>query len=300
MISLTMRLVPTEADLIASGPYSTSVAVFGSAGTAALEWLATNLPNAVNVGLALSRVAQRFDAKVCTEEAIGVGKWRWDSAEPALLDVAGYESQSPWTLDAETQHPMRVELLGNPERQQVMAVAAPQLAGRRTALCLPGGLVVDDVVRRVVAEASATPPAPWSSAAEFRAWLAPRYWTALHEHRRDLWAAFPDPEGRSASEYQRWCRGAFSFDTAPMLLVPPALERSQVVVADELRGDGLNMVGYLHASVRPRRRRPSVARRSHAGRGAQQLGRRATDRQPFRWGCPASRIGSSSPTPSAS
>ena len=238
-------LVPTEADLMASGSYSTSVAVFAPAGRPALEWLATNLPSAVNVGLALSRLGQLFGAHVCADESIGVGRWRWGSAQPALLEVAGYDSRKPWTLDGSAHRPMRIELLGNPQRQQVMTAAAPQLAGQRTALCLPGGLVVDEVVRRVAAESKVPPPDPWSSPAEFREWLAPRYWRALHDQRRDLLVAFPDPEGRSALEYQRWCRGAFSFDTAPLLLATPELERTPLSVAEELRHDGLNLVGYL-------------------------------------------------------
>ena len=238
-------LAPTESDLMTQGGFSTSVAVFGAGGMPALEWLATNLPSAVNVGLALSRLAQLFGAHVCADDSIGVGRWRWGSAPTALLDAAGYDSQQPWTLDGSAQRPMRIELLGNPQRRQVMAEAAPQLAGERTALCLPGGLVVDKIVRRIVAAASAPPPTPWSSAAEFRAWLAPRYWAALHEQRRDLLVAFPDPDGRSALEFKRWCRGAFSFDTAPLLLTTPELERTPLSVAEELRDDGLNLVGYL-------------------------------------------------------
>ncbi|HEX2784562.1 MAG TPA: glycosyltransferase, partial [Ilumatobacteraceae bacterium] len=75
--------------------------------------------------------------------------------------------------------------------------------------------------------------------------LAPRYWGALHEERRDLWAAFPDPEQRSAPAYRRWCREAFTFDDMPLLLAAPEVAISQVVVADVLRDDGLNLVGYL-------------------------------------------------------
>ena len=193
----------------------------------------------------LSRAAQIFGANECSDQSIGVGRWRWNSAAPALLDVAEYEASSPWTLDANAQSAMRIELLGNPERQQVMARAAEQLAGERTPLCLPGGLAVDAIIRQVVADCSELPPAPWSAAAEFRAWLAPRYWRALHDQRPDLRAAFPDPEGRSAESFRRWCRGAFSFDDVPLLLNSPQHERSPVIVADRLRDDGLNLVGYL-------------------------------------------------------
>ena len=240
-------LGPTEADLDADGLYSTSVAAFGSAATPALQWLAANLTGTTSVGRTLARAAQLFGAGECTDETIGVGRWRWDCARPALLDVGGYDTGSPWTLDSNATRPMRIELLGNPERQEVMARAAVQLADERTPLCLPGGLVVDSVVRQVVAEAP-SPPAPWSAATEFRAWLAPRYWRALHDQRRDLWTAFPDPDGRSAVTYREWCRGAFTFDDAPLLLAAPEPDRGVVVVADQLRSDGLNLVGYFTRS----------------------------------------------------
>ena len=238
-------LAPTEADLIAAGLYSTSIAAFRADARPALDWLASNLGGGSSVGHVLSRAAQIFRANECLDESIGVGRWRWNGAEPALLDVAEYEASSPWTLDANAQSAMRIELLGNPERQQVMSRAASQLAGERTPVCLPGGLVVDSVIRQVVADSSEAPPAPWSAAAEFRAWLAPRYWRALHDRRGDLRQVFPDPEGRSAGAFRRWCRGAFSFDDVPLLLTAPERERSAVIVAEQLRDDGLNLVGYL-------------------------------------------------------
>ena len=238
-------LVPTEADLIADGLYSTSVAVFASGARPALDWLACNLGSGSRVGHVLSRASQIFGAYVCSDDSIGVGRWRWNGTDPALLDVTEYEANSPWTLDAAAPRAMRVELLGYPARQQVMARAAPQLVGERTPIVLPGGLVVDAVIRQVVADSSEAPPGPWSAAAEFRAWLAPRYWSALHDQRGDLRAAFPDPDGRSAEAFRKWCRGAFSFDDVPLLLTAPQHERSPVTVAEQLRPDGLNLVGYF-------------------------------------------------------
>jgi glycosyltransferase involved in cell wall biosynthesis len=238
-------LAPTEADLVADGLYSTSVAVFGTAAGPGLEWLATNLTGTAHVGHLLSRAAQLFGAAECADESIGVGRWRWTSAAPALLDVGGFDASSPWTLDPTVWQPMRIELLGNPGRQEAMARAATQLAGERTSLCLPGGLNVDATVRQVVAESTSPSPPPWSSTAEFRAWLAPRYWRALHHDRRDLGAAFPDPNGRSAADFRRWCRGAFFVDEVPPLLTVPEPERNAVVVAEHLRSDGVNLVGYV-------------------------------------------------------
>jgi glycosyltransferase involved in cell wall biosynthesis len=243
-------LAPTEADLINDGLNSTSVAVFGSSARPALQWLASNLDGRVRVGPLLARAAQLFGATLCDDDSIGVGRWRWSSADPALLDVGGYDTRTPWALDPDASGPVRVELLGHPERQKAMASAAAQLAGERTQLCLPGGLVVDETVRQVVADSSgSSPPAPWSAAADFRSWLAPRYWHTLHQRRVDLKIAFPDPDERSAADFQRWCRGAFSFDEVPMLLNAPQPERSPVVVAEQLRGDGLNLVGYFESSL---------------------------------------------------
>jgi hypothetical protein len=136
-------LAPTEADLIADGAYSTSVAVFGAEARPAIDWLAANLIGSLTVGPVLARAATLFGAAVCDDDSIGVGRWRWDSPEPALLDLAGYDSASPWTLDPTVRRESRIELLGNPARQATMGRAAAQLAGSRTALCLPGGLSVD-------------------------------------------------------------------------------------------------------------------------------------------------------------
>ena len=239
-------LAPTEADLIADGLYSTTVAVFSEGASQVVDWLSAQLTGAVDVGALLTRAAQLFGVSECRDGSIGVGRWRWDSAHPALLDVGGYDPRSPWTLDPSVPTPLRIDVLNHPDRRAALSTAGPQLAGRRTALCLPGGLLVDRTIRCVVADAELRPPAPWSAAAQFRAWLVPRYWKALHESRRDLGAAFPDPEQRSAIDFRKWCRGAFSFDNVPFLIEIPEVERTPLVVADHLRTDGLNLIGYLN------------------------------------------------------
>jgi len=240
-------IAPTEADLVAEGLYSTTVAAFSSSAGPALDWLASNLTGRIEVGPLLGRAAQLFGVAGCRDESIGAGRWRWNGADPALLDLDGFDSRTPWTLDPSSNGPARIELLGHPERQRVLGLASPQLAGEQVPLRLPGGLTVDAAIRQVVAEAtdSDAPPAPWSDAARFRAWLVPRYWRALHDGRPDLLVAFPDPDGRSADDFRRWCRGAFSFDNVPMLLEAATAERSSVVVADRLRSDGVNLVGYF-------------------------------------------------------
>ncbi len=238
-------LAPTEADLIRDGLYTTTVAAFAANAEPVLTWISSNLTGKVSVGALLMRAAQLFGAEECADESIGVGRWRWNCTEPALLDLGSYDTRSPWTLDPEESRPLRNELLGHPARQAALAAAAPQLAGRRTPMCLPGGLEVDNIVRQVVADSPTSAPAPWSAAAEFRDWLAARYWHALHEDRRDLRATFPDPDQRSAAAFQQWCRAAFTCDDVPLILAVPRLERDPVMVADGLRNDGLNLVGYF-------------------------------------------------------
>ena len=238
-------LAPTEADLMGDGLYSATVAAFSAEAEPALKWLSSNLRGDVVVGDLLTRAGQLFGVTECTDESIGVGRWRWNCAEPALLDLGGYDTHSPWTLDPDESRPLRIALLGHPDRRAALSAAAPQLVGRRTPMFLPGGLQVDAIIRQVVANSSISAPAPWSAVAEFRDWLAPRYWRALHEQRRDLWSEFPDPEQRSAAAYQRWCRAAFTYDDVPLLLRAPRLERDPVMVADQLRHDGVNLVGYF-------------------------------------------------------
>ena len=237
--------VPTEADLVDAGLYSTTVACFGPESKPLLEWLAGQLTGTVGVGPLLTRAAQLFDIEVCSDPSIGVGRWRWDTPAPALIDVDGYDSEEPWTLDPEADRPARVELIGHPDRQSAMTRVAEQIAGRRRPLRLPGGVVVDAVIRQVVAESATAPPAPWSAAAAFRSWLAPRYWPAMHSQRLDLQAAFPDPDGRSANDFARWCKAAFTCDDVPLLVAPPSTPAAPVVVAGRLRTDGFNLVGYL-------------------------------------------------------
>lgn len=238
-------LAPSEAELSEAGLYSTTVGVFISSAIPVLEWLDTNLDGSESVGRTLERAAQLFGAAQCTEQAIGVGKWRWADVEPALLDVGGYDTTRPWSLDAEASDPMRVEVLDNPQRRASLEQAAPQLGGRREPLKLPGGLEVDERVRRIVAASSGEVPSPWAAPGRFRKWVGERYWRELHDERRDLLTAFPDPGGRSAADFHRWCRAAFTVDEVPMLLPPPQLDHQPVVVAEPLRDDGLNIVGYF-------------------------------------------------------
>ncbi|HEY7626899.1 MAG TPA: glycosyltransferase, partial [Ilumatobacteraceae bacterium] len=238
-------LAPSEHDLSEAGLYSTTITVFHSAARPALEWLAANLVGTDGVGRVLERAAQLFGCAVCADATIGAGKWRWTEGEPALLDVDGYDTARPWSLEPDAPEPLRVEVLDHPQRRAALERAAPQVSGARQPLRLPGGIEVDERVRRIVAASAREVPSPWTAPGRFREWLGDRYWRVLHGERRDLLTAFPDPDGRSAIDFHRWCRAAFTVDEVPMLLPAPRLDRQPVTVAERLRDDGLNIVGYF-------------------------------------------------------
>ena len=192
--------MPTEADLAAAGLYSTSVASFGSAGSDALGWLAANLTGTADVGHLLSRAAQLFGAAECRDESIGVGSMAMGLAPTRAARRRRLRLAQSMDARPRGDGPQRVELLGQRCRGR-RSWLGPSLNSpvnaRRCAY--PEGWSSTRSIRRVVAASDSPPPAPWSAAGEFRTWLAPRYWRELHEQRRDLWAAFPDPEQRSAA-----------------------------------------------------------------------------------------------------
>lgn len=253
---------PGERDLLLDGSFSRSVAGFSSRSHELLEWLTGRLDgepldNGAGVlGRAMDRAAVAFPVSVCRDPAIGAGAVRWTTAAPALLDLPRFDADEPWTLDRGRRHDGsaggggrgRVEVAASPEDLALLARAAPQLAGRVEPVCLPGGIAVDDVVRRAVCRAMAdrrtVVPSPWSEATAFRRWLEGRYWQELHEGRRDLVAAFPDPFGRDADAYRTWARRAAVDDGRPMIVGVP--EHAAQRWDQRPLAPGVDLVGYLH------------------------------------------------------
>jgi glycosyltransferase involved in cell wall biosynthesis len=237
---------PTVDDLLSVGSSSTTVAAFGLAGAPVLDWLLAGA-DAATEDHGVRRwqsVHEFFAVRACTDPAIAVGRWRWDSASPALLDLDAFDPEQPWVLDASSSERARVGVVDHPGRTAALAVAAPQVAGRRDALLLPGGVAVDGDVAALVRAADEPPPLPWSDAPGFRAWLAERYWTALHARRRDLAVAFPDPVVGDAAAFQRWVRRA-CLDDGKSLVLAAAPSAAQLDIATPRRNDGVNLVGYL-------------------------------------------------------
>jgi hypothetical protein len=236
---------PGEAELVAGGSWSPHVA--GLSSHDLLAWMERRLetgPVEGSIGRVLDRAALAFGTAACTDPAIGVGEWRWDVDAPSLLDLPSFDPERPWVLDPERGRRARIDVAAHPVRAAALARAAGQLAGELERVTLPGGLVVDDVIRGLVSDDD-TCPAPWSEPAAFRTWLEPLYWSALHASRRDLAAAFPTPRGGDAERFRTWCRRAFVDDRAAVVLGVPPEPDDRWATADTLATDGVNLVGYL-------------------------------------------------------
>ena len=240
-------LSPGEDDLVATGTWSPHVIALSGRSGAVLDWLEHRLsdgPVEGSLGRVLDRAATAFEFAACTDPAVGVGEWRWESDRPALVDLPGFDADQPWTLDPSRAGRARIDVAGDAARAEVLASAAPQLRGEIAPITLPGGIVVDHVIRELVAEDRRSPP-PWSSPAAFRNWLEPRYWTALHGSRRDLAAAFPSPRGGDAEPFRNWCRRAFVDDHVGVALGVPPEPADRWSTAPSLASSGVNLVGYL-------------------------------------------------------
>ncbi len=245
-------LVPRGAPASEQGDhdvYSTRVAAIGAAGGPLLDWVDSQLAATDDVARVLEQAALLYGARTCTDPTIGVGATRWDTEQPALVDLPGFDPQQPWVLDATDDERAAVDVVGHPDREAAVARAVPQLEGARRPLTLPGGVVVDAEMRHLVAAASgrsaASVPQPWSQAAAFRAWLGERYWAELHSTRRDLGVAFPQIGAADADRFRVWCRRAFVDDSVPML-VPVAERSTRRLEIDPMPStEGLNLVGYL-------------------------------------------------------
>ncbi|MCU1359279.1 MAG: putative glycosyltransferase [Ilumatobacteraceae bacterium] len=267
--------MPGDHELVAAGRFSPSVATFGPGSLAMIDWLETRLAADADgdlgasgrqgLGRWLEVAGEMFGADVCADPGMAVGAWRWDSTMPSLLEVPGYDSDAPWVLDRHVGHRARITVVGHQDRIDALAAATPQLEGQRQPLRAPGGLTIDDVIRRLARPPSQTPkvptlaptplssprsrmPSPWDEPQGFRDWLADRYWSELHEIRRDLIVTFPRPTTNDAQAFAAWSRRAVIDDRADLLIPPIRLGASTTTTfesVDEPRTDGFNLTGYL-------------------------------------------------------
>ncbi len=266
-------LLPDEGDLVAGGSWSTNVLALSSAAGPLLEWLRRRLTAddlGGHVGRVLDRAVVAHGLEACSDPGIGVGAARWDSETPALLDVPHYDVDEPWVLDARCSDRARIRVADVPARRLLIERARPQLCGRLEPVRLPGGMVIDDIVRSVVRAAergddpaapgrSSVVPAPFTDTARFRSWLEARYWSALHADRRDLAVAFPQPRGRDAGAFRSWSRRAFVDDRLALTLDVPELPDDHWSLVSPLC-QGLNLLVLGQIQIRRNGIQPSRAR----------------------------------------
>lgn len=208
----------------------------------------------VPVGRMFDAVDAAGRADLCRAPAIGVSAWRWpddSSTSPRLLIAPGHDAARPWLLDPELAGPPRVSLADRGRRELVERLAE-QFAGSSESLRLPGGVPIDETIRRTVclgisAEGrEAVPDAPWTRPAEFRRWLDEHYWGQLWNDRPDVAAAFPHPTGIDADRFATWAATAAVTGDAPFGIDPAGVRRGLgPVVARGHRRDGVNLVGYF-------------------------------------------------------
>lgn len=239
-------LAPDAAELVEVGRCSTSIATFSSSSAPLRAWLATALRSEgrPGVGRWWDLAVADPSVHICADPRIGVSRFRWGTDRPALLELDAFDPARPWSLDADRLTRARIDVVGAPDRAHALALAAPQVAGQRRPLRIPGAITVDAAVRAAVDGTRDVPP-PWSAAAAFRHWLEPRYWLSLHGQRPDLARAFPYPRGDHAEWYTRWCETAFTTDAVPFLVAPGVDPVTHLAVPDVRRADGVNVVGYL-------------------------------------------------------
>lgn len=241
---------PTLDVLAENGSVSESVAAFGAGSGATAAWIRrellvpSRLEDAVPAGRVLELAAQLFSSSRCVDDRIGASVWRWPDRSPHLLDLPAFDNERPWLADPDLDGRPHVTL-GVPERVAAVERALPQLAGRTAPLCLPGGIEIDETIRRVARRHDTLPFEPWSEARSFRRWLDTEYWRDLHTARGDLQVVFPYPDGLDADRFAAWKRRAAADGVAPLMIEPGQAHPSPAVSGGGMRLDGVNLVGYF-------------------------------------------------------
>lgn len=244
------RRHPTLDVLAEQGAVTASVMAFGVGADDALAFIRrelmvpSRLEDPIAAGRVLEIAAQLFLSRRCVDERIGASVWRWPDDEPALLDLPRFDAERPWLADPTLDGPPHVSL-GHPARLAAIERAGAQLAGRTTPLSLPGGIEIDETIRRVARQHRTLPHRPWSDAAAFRRWIDTEYWRDLHSARGDLQAVFPHPDGLDAERFAAWKRRAAADGIAPLMVEPGSARPRSAIVGDGMRRDGVNLVGYF-------------------------------------------------------
>jgi glycosyltransferase involved in cell wall biosynthesis/SAM-dependent methyltransferase len=199
-----------------------------------------------------------------------------------FFHFSGYDARFPDQLSKHQEPNPRTRLAEQPDLARLCSEYGDRLlaAGYLEAIARPyalgrsaSGLPLDRRVRRLYRSAliaserdAATPPPPdpfaLTRADEFTEWLqepavssAPslsRYLYALYRERLDLQTAFPDIRGPDLDRYLDWVAiDGRSDPPIPSVFLPDPkrLSTSAAIETVAVRGEGVNVVGYVHAEL---------------------------------------------------
>jgi len=160
--------------------------------------------------------------------------WGSTDREIGVLDVDDLDPTEPWRVDFGGRRP-RVLLSQTPRLAAAVEVARSQIGGVPAPISLPGGIVVDESVRTLMASSidewrrsgADLPPDPFGSG-DMIDWLQSptarsggaigRYWFEEWARRPDLHAAFPDPMGDDRERFLRWAEQSWRSDTRSAMI----------------------------------------------------------------------------------
>jgi glycosyltransferase involved in cell wall biosynthesis len=187
-----------------------------------------------------------------------------DADDMALIDLVHLDPDEPWHLVIGSRPP-RVRLSARPDLVTHLGRLDPAVP--RAELRTPGGIEVDEVVRRLASDSirdarrgdGEVPPDPWDHPVAFADWLESparpwepevgRYWYELWWSRADLRDAFPDPAGDDLADFREWAEHRTRYEgTSPYLRSVAPRFRAQWP-SDGRRTGGVDVVGYFGAEV---------------------------------------------------
>lgn len=253
-------LAPSVADLVTHGRWSANVLGIAHGCRPVLDRLA-RLTVAGGSEASIRQVLQHALATTTVRSpasgiAIGWDVWRPDAT---LIDIDAISDVAPWSFDFDGGRP-RHPLSSTPEAAEVVALAYSQRVTSSEPV-LPGGVVIDDVIRAVAArnldawrrgdrelmpDPSHTAFVDWLAAPESPGDAIGRYWLELWARRADLRLAFPEPNAADRSAFRAWARDSWRVEgRSPVVPVVDATRTERWVDAD--RRPGVNVVGYVAA-----------------------------------------------------
>lgn len=179
-----------------------------------------------------------------------------------VLDVSLVDGGDPMRMRTGPR-PARILLSEHPRLVDWLTGTASQWVGVDRTLALAGGVRVDGTMRALAAAAVEAwrrgdgdlPPDPWdATTGSFVEWLETpwpawgadvgRYWRHLHAERRDLVAAFPQPDRGDRAGFAAWADSSWRHEPRSRLLRATSRPLRPPWFDESREQGGVNLVGY--------------------------------------------------------